>query len=100
MEEYFNNVEPNFELDYSNIKERTGLDCVKWLINHFYDLNPTRLEMSSDLKKKIPINFPMVTVHSANPIGSSNMMGYINNFLKNERQPESCIRVKINHSIN
>jgi len=37
MEEYFNNVGPNYTLNYDNIKEKTGLDCAKWLINHYFE---------------------------------------------------------------
>jgi hypothetical protein len=37
MNEYFNNVSPNYTLDYSNIKEKTGMDCAKWLVNYYYD---------------------------------------------------------------
>ena len=100
MQEYFNNVSPNFKLDYNNITEKTALECAKWLINHFYEKYPKRLEMKHREKKDIPIKFPDVYVHSANPIGSGNMMGYLNNFLMNEGQPQTCVRVKIEHSIN
>ena len=100
MQEYFNNVSPNFKLDYNNITEKTGLDCAKWLINHFYEKYPKRLEMKDREKKDIPIKFPDVYVHSANPIGSGNMMGYINNFLMNEGEPQTCVRVRIEHTIN
>ena len=100
MKEYFNNVAPNFSLDYNNITEKTGLDCAKWLINYFYDKNPKRLEMKYSDKKDYPIKFPEVVVHSANPIGSANIMGYINNFLMNEGKPQTCVRVKIEHTIN
>ena len=100
MQEYFNNVSPNFKLDYNNITEKTGLDCAKWLINHFYEKYPKRVEMKHREKKDIPIKFPDVYVHSANPIGSGNMMGYINNFLMNEGKPQTCVRVRIEHSIN
>lgn len=100
MQEYFNNVSPNFKLDYNNITEKTGLDCVKWLIDHFYELYPKRIGMKYGEKKEIPIKFPEVYVHSANPIGSGNMMGYINNFLMNEGQPQTCVRVQIKHTIN
>jgi hypothetical protein len=41
-----------------------------------------------------------VYVHSANPIGSANMMGYINNYLMNCHLPQTCIRVNIEHTIN
>jgi hypothetical protein len=99
MAEYFKNVSKNYELNYSNITEKTGLDCVKWIINHFYDTNPKRISMSRLDKKNYPIKFPEVVVHSANPIGSANMMGYINNFLMNEGQPQTCIRVNIEHTV-
>ena len=99
MSEYFKNVSPNYELNYDNITEKTGLDCVKWLINYFYDENPKRVKMSRLDKKNYPIKFPEVVVHSANPIGSANMMGYINNFLMNEGQPQTCVRVNIEHTV-
>jgi len=94
MREYFQNVHPNYQLDYNNITEKTGMDCAKWLVQHFYDTNPNQ----SLLVRGEPIQFPKVYVHSANPIGSGNMMGYINNFLMNEGQPQTCIRVRIEHN--
>ena len=99
IKEYHKNTSPNYELNYGNILEKTGLDCVKWLINHFYDTNPKRVNMSRFDKKKYPIKFPEVVVHSANPIGSANMMGYMNNFLMNEGEPQTCVRVKIEHTV-
>lgn len=90
MQEYFNNVSPNYSLDYSNISERTGYDCAKWLVNHFYDRQEKQTSFST---------FPLVYTHSANPIGSANIMGYINNFLMNERRPQTCQRVNIEHTI-
>jgi len=84
MLEYYNNVKDNYKLDYSNIKEKTGYDCCKYLVN---------LSMDSG----IPL--PQVYVHSANPIGSGNMMGYINNYLMNKRLPQTCVRVQIPHTI-
>ncbi len=95
MDEYFSNVAKNYTIDYSKIIEPTGLDCVKWLIEHFYKKNPKRKKMSRFEKKSYPIKFPYITVHSHNPIGAANMMGYINNFLKNEGQEEDCERAKI-----
>jgi hypothetical protein len=94
MREYFQNVHPNYQLDYNNITEKTGMDCVKWLVQHFYDTTPNQ----SLLVRGDKIQFPKVYVHSANPIGSGNMMGYINNFLMNEGQPQTCIRVNIEHN--
>lgn len=93
MEEYFNNVKPNYNLNYENIVEKTGLDCAKWLINYYYDNNLDKLRTNGK------ILFPEVFVHSANPIGSANIMGYINNFLMNERQNQNCIRVFVKHTI-
>ena len=99
MDEYFTNVSPNYKLDYENIKEKTGYDCAKWLVDYFYETNPDRLEMSRAKKSKNKPKFPLVVVHSANPIGSANIMGYINNFLMNEAQQQDCVRVTIEHTV-
>jgi hypothetical protein len=50
-------------------------------------------------KRTSTIQFPTIYVHSANPIGAANIMGYINNFFMNEAQPQTCIRVNIEHSV-
>ena len=85
MIEYYTNVKNNYELNYENIiNEKTGYDCCKFLV-------------SESMTKKIPL--PQIFVHSANPIGSANMMGYINNYLMNCSLPQTCIRVKIEHTI-
>jgi hypothetical protein len=84
MQEYFNNVHPNYTLDYNNIEEKTGYDCAKWLVEE-------------SIKTGAPL--PKVYVHSANPIGSANIMGYINNYFMNSRLPQTCVRVKIDHTV-
>jgi hypothetical protein len=84
MVEYYTNVKNNYTLDYNNINERTGMDCCRYLV-------------SESMNEKIPL--PQIYVHSANPIGSANMMGYINNYLMNCRLPQTCVRVQINHTI-
>jgi len=84
MKEYYNNAKPNFQLDYNNIKEKTGMDCARWLI-------------SESMTSGIPL--PQIYVHSANPIGSANIIGYINNYLKNQRLPTGCVSVKIPHTL-
>jgi hypothetical protein len=84
MVEYYTNVKNNYMLDYNNINERTGMDCCRYLV-------------SESMNEKIPL--PQIYVHSANPIGSANMMGYINNYLMNCRLPQTCVRVQINHTI-
>jgi len=85
MREYYNNVSPNYKLDYNNITEKTGYDCAKWLVEE---------------SMKTAVRLPEVVVHSANPIGSANITGYINNYLMNSRLPQTCIRVKIEHTVN
>ena len=100
MSEYFNNVSPNYTLDYSNIEEKTGMDCAKWLVDYYYDnYNFAEDLISRKSKKILGITFPKVYTHSANPIGSANIMGYINNFLMNEAQPQDCVRVTIEHTV-
>ena len=84
MNEYYNNVRDNYKIDYNNITEKTGLDCAKFLV-------------AESMTKSIPL--PQIYVHSANPIGSANIMGYINNYFMNCRMPQTCIRVKISHKI-
>ena len=84
MVEYYSNVQPNYSLDYSNITEKTGYDCCKFLVEESLATNQ-------------PI--PQVYIHSANPIGSGNMMGYINNYYKNCKQEHKCVQVQIPHTI-
>ncbi len=84
MVEYYNNVKDNYTLDYNNISEKTGYDACKFIVNR-------------SIETGIPL--PQIYVHSANPIGSGNMMGYINNYLMNCRLPQTCIRVQIPHRI-
>jgi hypothetical protein len=98
MHEYFTNVSPNYSLNYDNIKEKTGYDCAKWLVEHYYQLNPNLDESRFERKNK-DFKFPKVYTHSANPIGSANIMGYINNFLMNEARPQTCVRTQIPHII-
>ena len=100
MNEYFNNVSPNYTLDYAHITEKTGMDCAKWLVDYYYDNYNFAEDLISRKNKKINgITFPKVYTHSANPIGSANIMGYINNFLMNEAQQQDCVRVTIEHTI-
>jgi hypothetical protein len=95
MKEYFDNVSPNYTLDYNNINEKTGYDAAKFLVNQFYYEFPERINMTRNEKKDGKFTFPTIYVHSANPVGAHNICGWINNFLKNEKQPETCVRVRI-----
>ena len=83
MQEYFNNVYPNNKLDYNNIKEKTGFDCAKWLVNYAIEKN---------------VKLPQIYSHSANPIGALNIITYINNYLKSQNLKETTDRIRINHS--
>ena len=83
MVEYYTNVKPNYELDYNRIPEKTGMDCARWLV-------------AESMNEKIPL--PAIYVHSANPIGAANIMGYINNYFRNCKLPEVCMKVNIEHT--
>jgi hypothetical protein len=83
MMEWRTNVCRNFTLDYDNITEKTGMDCVKWLVEQWMDGAPVC----------------KVMIHSANAIGSANMMGYINNYRHINRLPQDCNRWQIPHTI-
>ena len=83
MVEYYTNVKPNYELNYERIPEKTGMDCARWLV-------------TEALNKGIQL--PTIYVHSANPIGAANIMGYINNYFRNRKLPETCTKVNIAHS--
>jgi hypothetical protein len=83
MTEWHRNVYHNYTLNYDNIVEKTGMDCAKWLVEQWLEGSPV----------------VDVVVHSANAIGSANMMGYINNYLHVNRLPQNCIRVRIDHTV-
>jgi len=84
MKEWHNNVYHNYKLDYNNITEKTGYDCAKWLVEQW---------LMHD-KPIVPVK-----VHSANAIGSANIMGYINNFKHINKLPQDCIRWIVLHTI-
>lgn len=82
---YINHVRIHYRIDYSKIEKPTGLDAVKWMISH---------------AEKTGTDIPKCYVHSANPIGSGNIIGYVNLYLKNCKRPEDCIRTRWNYEIN
>jgi hypothetical protein len=77
IEEFYNNVMNRGVLDYDNIQEKTGYDAAKWLVGHYMD--------------NFTSSFPQVYVHSANPIGASNIIGYINGFLKHMDKKQTAM---------
>jgi hypothetical protein len=83
MREWHKNVYHNYTLNYDNITEKTGMDCTKWLVEQWLDGKPV----------------VDVVIHSANAIGSANMMGYINNYRHIHHLPQNCVRVRIEHTV-
>jgi hypothetical protein len=83
MKEWHTNVYVNYTLDYNNITEKTGMDCTKWLVEQWMNGKP----------------MCRVMVHSANAIGSANMMGYINNYKHINRLPQDCERWVVPHTV-
>jgi hypothetical protein len=67
MDEYFKNVATKGTLDYDNIKEMTGLDCAKFLVEYCVDKNQP---------------LPEYLVHSANPVGKKNIESFLENAKK------------------
>jgi len=56
MKEYFNNVSPNYTLDYNNIEEKTGYDAAKFLVALFHNTNEGRFNMSRSVVKCLKWN--------------------------------------------
>lgn len=83
MNEWRYGVTKNYAINYDNITEKTGLDCAKWLVNQWLDGKPV----------------VDVFTHSANAIGSANIMGYINNYRHLHHLPQNCVRVRIEHTV-
>lgn len=82
VQEWKNNHN-NYTLDYNNITEMTGYDCAKWLVDQWMNGKPV----------------VSVMTHSANPIGSANIMGYINNYRHIHKLPQNCLRIRISHTV-
>jgi hypothetical protein len=83
MQEWHYGVVKNYTINYDNITEKTGYDCAKWLVNQWLNGKPV----------------VRVVTHSANAVGSANIMGYINNYLHLHRLPQDCVRVQIEHTV-
>lgn len=58
------NVDINdYDALYETFKEKTGLDCAKWLKEYYEDIN---------------IDLPTIFVHSMNPVGRQNIINIFN----------------------
>lgn len=84
MIEYYTNVKHNNIIDYSNINEKTGMDCCKFLVDHCLENNKS---------------LPEINVHSANPVGSINMMSFLDNFFKHTGSNKKCSKIVIPHIV-
>jgi len=52
---------------YDDFREKTGMDCAKWLISYCINNN---------------VSVPKFTVHSANPVGGENIRALLSNFIR------------------
>ena len=83
MDEWLYRTTKNYQINYDNITEKTGYDCAKWLVEQWLDGKP----------------LVDVYTHSANAIGSANIMGYINNYRHINKLPQNFVRVQIEHTV-
>jgi len=60
---------------YHEYKEKTGLDCAKWLVNYCQNNN---------------VQVTGCSVHSHNPVGATNIHSFLNGFKKHMGLPEDC----------
>lgn len=71
-EEYWETLQKSREYqEAQNYQEKTGMDCVKWLVEYCMDNN---------------YKLPIYHIHTANPVGAENMKGLLDNFKKNEKR--------------
>lgn len=76
MREWLHGAVRNYEINYDNITEKTGMDCAKWLVNQWMDGKPVC----------------KVMVHSANGIGSGNICGLIWNYKHIHKIPQEVLQ--------
>lgn len=70
---------------YNQYKERTGLDCAKFLCESFEFMISMDAPDSPHSEK-----FPTCVVHSHNPVGADNIKSYINGFIKHYKIDAVC----------
>ena len=70
-EEWLKNTRYSGEINYDNIKEETGMDCVTFLIDYCMDHN---------------CDFPHYRIHTMNPVGRENIGSKIRNYIKHRSQ--------------
>ena len=57
-------------INYTNIEEKTGYDCAKWLVSYCAERN---------------LNLPNYTVHSWNPVGKKNIESILESYTRSRR---------------
>lgn len=65
--------------EYDTYKEKTGLDCARWLVDYCQEKN---------------LHLKHCCVHSHNPVGASNIQSFLNGFKKYSGDPEDCYTAK------
>jgi hypothetical protein len=66
-QEAYKNTKDPLIIPYNKYKEKTGYECVKWLVNYCMERGHS---------------FPEYYVHTMNPIGKQNIISYIESFKK------------------
>ncbi len=74
MQDYYNNqARGNHQIQYNTFKEKTGVDCLMFLIDR------AQARESNRLKPEFPSH---ISVHSANSVGARNIHSLASNFAK------------------
>jgi len=66
-DEHYNSLLNEKDFDYGSYREKTGFECVKWLVDHCLNTGD---------------KMPECLYHTQNIIGGVNMKSYVDNFLK------------------
>lgn len=82
VNDYFNQfAQKGYQIpDYESYKEKTGLDCARFLAEH---IQANNLQLKN------------CAVHSHNPVGSNNIQSFINGFNRHMGWPETCYLGKV-----
>jgi len=77
IDDYFSQfAKEGFQIpDYESYKEKTGLDCAKFVVEYCQKMN-------------VPLK--QCVVHSHNPVGAKNIQTFINGFHRHMEQEENC----------
>lgn len=62
-DEHYKDLIDSGEVNYNSYTEKTGYDCAKWLVGYCIDHK---------------LSLPEIAVHSMNPVGTNNIINYLN----------------------